>query len=114
MSHLSLLPTVMREVDLLVTALEALSLHPERGGQVPGFGGEVHPVDVWITLGDGLAMGWRYQPDGTLSLVADLQKLSGASALPRLLASISHCYAAHLALREISTQLEGAVVELVG
>lgn len=113
MSHLSLLPTVMREVDLLVTALESLALHPVRGGVVCGFGGELHPVHVRIELKDGLSMGWRWEPDGTLALVADLQSLTGASDLPRLLASITQSYAAHLALREASTHLKGAVVELV-
>lgn len=113
MSHLTILPTVLRDADLLVQALGALQLNPQRGGAVIGFAGEAQPVDVHIRLEDGLRLGWREQRDGSLALVADLERLSRNRALPALLAELTRTYAVHLALREAATQLPEASFELV-
>lgn len=111
MSHLTILPTVLRDADLLVSALDTLQLHPRRDGEVSGFAGDHHPVDVHIRLEDGLFLGWRQLPDGTLALVGDLQQLSRCTRLNRLLGTITRTYAAHLALQEASTHLSEAVVD---
>jgi len=102
MSHLSILPTALREADLLVSALETLQLQPQRQGWVVGFPGDEQPVDVHIRLEGGLSLGWRQQPDGSLALVGDVQRLSQWGRFPGLLTEITRAYAAHLALREAS------------
>lgn len=112
MSHLTILPTVLRDADLLVRALGSLQLNPERGGAVIGFAGEAQPVDVHIRLEDGLRLGWREQRDGSLALVADLERLSRHRALPALLAEVTRTYAVHLALREAATLPPEARVDL--
>ncbi|MEB3303084.1 MAG: DUF1257 domain-containing protein [Cyanobacteriota bacterium] len=111
MSHLTILPTVLRDRELLISALEALQLAPQRGGFVMGFGGEQHPVDVQIHFESGQRLGWRQQRDGSLELVADLQRVAQGNALPELLGEITRTYAAHLALREASISFSGASIE---
>lgn len=113
MSHLTILPTVLRDLELMVSALEALHLEPQRGGTVSGFGGEQQAVDIRIHLEQGGSLGWRQQPDGSLALVADLQKLAHGTAVPGLLAEITRTYATHLALKEASTSFSGATVDFL-
>ena len=111
MSHLSILPTVLRDADHLVASLESLDLSPIRGGDLRGFQ-EICPVEVRVTLADGHALGWSRQSDGSLALVGDLQRLSRSLPLQRLLARITRAYAARLALAEAAEHLPGAVVQV--
>lgn len=113
MSHLTILPTVLRDPALLVSALESLQLNPQREGTMSGFGGESEPVDILIRLKDGLCLGWRRQADGSLGLVGDLQRLHRSNHLSGLLSEITRTYAAHLALREAAAHLPGVHLELV-
>jgi hypothetical protein len=111
MSHLSILPTVLRDADRLVASLEGLGLEPGRGGELRGFQ-ESLPVEVLVAVGDGMALGWRRQPDGSLALVGDLQRLSRSRSLQRLLERITRAYAARQALQEAAERLPGALVHL--
>ncbi|MEB3261227.1 MAG: DUF1257 domain-containing protein [Cyanobacteriota bacterium] len=113
MSHLTTLPTVLRDVDLLVSALEGLGLHPERDGRVIGFAGEAQAVAVAIALDEGSRLGWRRQSDGSLGLVGDLSRLSRHQDLPFLLGEITRAYGARLALQEASAHLPGAELTVV-
>ncbi|MEB3317293.1 MAG: DUF1257 domain-containing protein [Cyanobacteriota bacterium] len=113
MSHFTTLPTVLRDTDLLVAALESLQLQPEREGCLIGFAGEEQPVAVRIRLGEGLCLGWRRQADGCLALVGDLSRLSRSAELTGLLGDITRAYAVHLALREASDRFAGAVLSVV-
>jgi hypothetical protein len=114
MSHFTTLPTVLRDTDLLVAALESLGLNPQRGGRLVGFAGDEEPVAVLLTLREGSALGWRPRGDGTLALVGDLTRLGRHDDLAALLGSITRAYAARLALREASAHFPGAVLDLVG
>lgn len=111
MSHLSILPTVLRDADHLVASLESLNLHPIRGGSLHGFQ-ESRPVDVRVELADGQSLGWSRQSDGSLALVGDLQRLSRSGPLQRLLGRITRAYAARLALAEAAERFPGAVVSV--
>jgi hypothetical protein len=111
MSHLSILPTVLRDTDHLVASLESLDLHPIRGGNVRGFE-ESRPVEVRVEFADGQSLGWIRQSDGSLALVGDLQRLSRSRPLQRLLGRITRAYAARQALAEAAAQLPGAVVKV--
>jgi hypothetical protein len=111
MSHLSILPTVLRDADHLVASLESLNLQPIRGGSLRGFQ-ESRPVEVRVELADGQALGWSRQSDGSLALVGDLQRLSRSGPLQRLLGRITRAYAARLALAEAAEHFPGAVVSV--
>ena len=113
MSHLSILPTVLRHEELLVQALQDLSLPVEHGGALRGFADQREPVLVRAQLPQGLWLGWARQPDGSLALVGDLQRLGRSTSLQQLIGQITRRYAAHLAVRDLQRDWSGASVELV-
>ncbi len=98
MSHLSILPTVLRDTDVLAAALAGLGLVPDWGGQLEGFAGSGEPVLLRVTLEGGLQLGWRRQPDGSLALIGDLQRLSRSLPVQRLISTITRRYATAIAL----------------
>ena len=57
MSHLSILPTTLRDVDLLAEALTDLGQQVQLGGAVEGFAGERVPVLVRLDLAPGPLLG---------------------------------------------------------
>lgn len=140
MSHLSILPTLLRDVDLLAEALTDLGQVVHRGGAVEGFAGERVPVLVRLDLAGGsllgsqsqtqakravrptngsliasFSLGWARQLDGTLALVGDLGRIAVASPLQELLSQISHRYALRQALQAAGTSdLAGAELSLDG
>ena len=112
MSHLSILPTVLRDADGLMASLQALGLEPRAGGVLQGFADERQPVAVQVVLPDGLPLGWARQADGSLALVGDLQRLSQHRQLSSLLARITRHYAAQMALRDAHHHFAGARVSV--
>ncbi len=112
MSHLTILPTVLRDADCLAATLEGLGLFPEWGGQLLGFSGEERAVALRVTLPGGVPLGWGRQDDGSLALVGDLQVLSRSRELPALLGRITRDYAARLALREATVAIPEAVLQV--
>jgi hypothetical protein len=113
MSHFTTLPTVLRDADLLVSALESLDLQPQRDGLLIGFAGEELPVAVHIRLADGLCLGWRRETDGCLALVGDLPRLGRSAELTALLGAITRAYAVRLALRDAAVHIPGAELRVV-
>ena len=114
MSHLSILPTVLRDETVLAQALTDLELCPQPAGLLIGFAGEQQPVSLRVQLPDGLQFGWVRQPDGSLALVGDLQRLSRSHAVQQLIGRITRRYAARLALQTAAREMPGTVVQLVG
>ncbi len=112
MSHLTILPTILRDADRLEAVLIARGLRPVRGGSLPSFPPERQPVELQAELADGLQLGWQRQADGSLGLVCDLQRLSRNQRLERLLGEITRAYAARKALQEAASQLPTAQIEL--
>jgi hypothetical protein len=112
MSHLSILPTVLHDADVLAASLEALGLQPLWGGHLEGFAGEREPVLLQVRCGSGHRLGWRRQADGSLALVGDLQRLSRSQNLQGLLARITRRYAASSALAAAQRHLPTAQVSL--
>ena len=110
MSHLSILPTVLRDVDILAASLEAMGFSPCGGGELRGFGAESKPVLLQVRLGDDLSLGWCRGADGSLALVGDLQRLSRCRSLPPLLARLTRDYAARDALLQAQLQLPNALI----
>ncbi len=114
MSHLSILPTVLRDETVLAQALTDLALSPEPAALLRGFAGEQQPVSLRVQLPEGLQIGWARQPDGSLALVGDLQRLSRSHAVQQLIGRITRRYAARFALQNAARELPGTVVQLVG
>jgi hypothetical protein len=112
MSHLSILPTVLRDADCLAASLEALGLNPSRGGSLQGFGPDAQAVELQVQVA-GLAIGWQRQSDGTLALVADLQRLSRSTAAAPLLSRLTRTYAARIALAQAQADPALAAAEVV-
>jgi hypothetical protein len=114
MSHLSILPTVLRDTDILHQALACLGLTSEPGGELLGFAGECQPVAISVQLEGGQKLGWQRSADGSLNLVGDLQQLSRSLTLQTLLSRITRAYAACQALQEASHGLPTALLEFHG
>jgi hypothetical protein len=114
MSHLSILPTVLRDVDILHQALGSLGLPSEAGGELLGFAGERQLVAISVQLEGGQKLGWQRSADGSLCLVGDLQQLSRSHTLQSLLGMITRAYAARQALQEASMRLPTALLEFHG
>ena len=114
MSHLSILPTVLRDEDILHLALGSLGLASQAGGEVVGFGGQRQPVAISVQLEGGQRLGWQRSADGSLAFVGDLQQLSRSLSLKNLLGKITRAYAARQALEEASLGLPTALLEFHG
>lgn len=132
MSHLSILPTRLRDVDLLAEALTDLGQQVHRGGAVEGFAGERVPVLLRLDLAPGpllatqgkpiarkipqsssFSLGWARQLDGSLALVGDLGRIAAAGPLQELLSQLSRRYALLQALRDAAgSAFAGAQVTL--
>ena len=112
MSHLTILPTVLRDADRLTTVLTTLGLQPQRGGSLEAFPGDTSAVLLQVRLADGQAFGWQRQSDGSLALVCDLQRLSRSRTLAPLIGRITRAYAAHQAIESAALHLPGAAIEL--
>ena len=112
LSHLTILPTVLRDVDCLAATLKGLGLLPEWGGQLLGFSGEGKAVVLRVILPEGIPLGWGRLGDGSLALVGDLQVLSRSRELPALLGRITRDYAARLALQQAAVFIPEAVLQV--
>ena len=112
MSHLSILPTVLRDEIVLAQALRDLGLEPLPAGELRGFAAEREAVSLRVQLPEGLQIGWRRQPDGSLALVGDLQRLARSRSVQQLISRITRHYAAHQALQSARRELPGAHVAL--
>ena len=58
-------------------------------------------VRLWVRLEGGQQLGWRSGIDGTLELVADLERVSRDHTLQALLSRLTRAYAARQALDEL-------------
>ncbi|NDG73765.1 MAG: DUF1257 domain-containing protein [Synechococcaceae bacterium WB8_1B_136] len=113
MSHLSILPTVLRDASVLTAALEDLGLQVEQGGLLRGFADDQQPVTLQVRFTDGTRLGWARQGNGSLALVGDLQRLGRSHRLQQLLGRITRGYAARLALQQAGERLPDATISLI-
>jgi len=112
MSHLSILPTVLRDEIVLAQALCDLGLEPLPAGELKGFAAEREAVCLRVKLPEGLQIGWRRQADGSLALVGDLQRLARSRSVQQLIGRITRHYAARQALQTARRDLPGATLAL--
>ena len=97
MSHLSILPTVLHDVERLVESLESFGLEVHRGGELTTPVGSQN-VCLWVRVEGGQQLGWRQSAAGSLELVADLERVSRDHNLQTLLSRLTRAYAARQAL----------------
>ena len=107
MSHLTILPTVLRDAEALAHCLEALGHQPVWGGVLKGFADDCQSVVLQIDLGGEARLGWSRQQDGSLALVGDLQRLSRSKSVASLLGDITRRYATHRALSALAEPAQG-------
>ena len=110
MSHLSILPTVLRDEQLLASSLESLGHKPHWDGVITTpIGSE--SVRLHLELPSGQRLGWRYDAENNnLVLVADLERLSHDITVQQLLSKLTRAYAARDAL-EAAQSCPGALVD---
>ena len=99
MSHLTILPTVITDLELLEETLLAEHYLVQRPGLIKAFGEDIFTADLVATDRSGLQMGWRWDSDGSLSLMLDLGQTKDSAGHQTSLKTILRAYALRSALR---------------
>ena len=99
MSHLTILPTVITDLELLEETLLAEHYLVQRPGLIKAFGQDVFPAELVATDSSGLQMGWRWDADGSLALMLDLGQTKNSAGHKTHLKTILRAYALRSALR---------------
>ena len=100
MSHLSILPTLVTDLDLLEIALLSEGFNVFRGGVVSSF--DTHQsVDLSAVHPSGLQLGWKHSDNQPhFDLVADLAAPQGSGQTEPGLRRVLRRYAIHQAMRQ--------------
>ena len=93
MSHLSILPTVFTNLELLEQALCDEGFTVERTTELKGFADDYHAVDVHATHGAAVSLGWTQRRDGTIVMHGDIQRISHKPGLEQRLQRVTRRYA---------------------
>ncbi|MGB4534498.1 MAG: DUF1257 domain-containing protein [Synechococcus sp.] len=99
MSHLTILPTVITDLELLEETLLAENYLVQRPGLIKAFGQDIYPAELVATDSSGLQMGWRWDADGSLALMLDLGQTKNSAGHKTHLKTILRAYALRSALR---------------
>ena len=99
MSHLTILPTVITDLELLEETLLAEHYLVQRPGLIKAFGQDIYPAELVATDSSGLQMGWRWDADGSLALMLDLGQTRNSVGHKTHLKTILGAYALRSALR---------------
>ncbi len=98
MSHLTILPTVIKDLELLEETLLAENYLVQRPGLIKAFGQDIYSADLVATDRSGLQMGWRWDTDGSLALMLDLGQTNDSAGHQTRLKTILRAYALRSAL----------------
>ena len=99
MSHLTILPTVITDLELLEETLLAEHYLVQRPGLIKAFGQDIYAAELVATDRSGLQMGWRWDADGSLALMLDLGQTRDSAGHKTHLKTILRAYALRSALR---------------
>ena len=99
MSHLTILPTVITDLELLEETLLAENYLVQRPGLIKAFGQDIYSAELVATNRSGLQMGWRRDDDGSLALMLDLGQTRNSAGHKTHLKTILRAYALRSALR---------------
>ena len=112
MSHLSILPTAITDLDRLASVLSAEGYSVEREATLSGFGDDQQHVALKATSPSGVHFAWRRCQSGTrLELLADVERQGAALTYRSRLQRIVRLYALAEALDAVATNplLQGAI-----
>ena len=112
MSHLSILPTALTDLERLASVLVSEGYAIERHGMLSGFGGESHHFDLKATSPCGVHFAWRRaQQSSSLELLADVERQGAAETYQPRLQRIVRLYALAKALDTVSasSSLQGVI-----
>ena len=102
MSHLSILPTLVTDLELLELSLQAEGFRVKRDGLVSSFDRH-QSVDLAAQRASGEQLGWRRTDEQhQFELVADLSAPEGSGRTESALRRVLRRYALNTALREAS------------
>jgi hypothetical protein len=104
MSHLSILPTLVNDLDLLASALRSEGFVVEVEGQICSFG-TPHTMALAAMHSTGLALGWTWNSNhDSLDVVMDLGSPLQTVSAERILSLVLRRYALQQALRDADHQ----------
>ncbi|MGC6483563.1 MAG: hypothetical protein ACON4T_08375 [Synechococcus sp.] len=104
MSHLSILPTSITDLDRLAAVLVSEGYAIERHGELIGFAGESHAFDLKATSPCGVSFAWRRSAHSpTLELLADVERQGAAAPYQPRLQRLVRLYALAQALDTVAT-----------
>ena len=99
MSHLSILPTALTDLERLASVLTAEGYSIEHNGVLTAFPGEQADFDLKATHSTGLHFAWRRSSTAnTLELISDVERQCSVVAYARHLQRIVRLYALSQAL----------------
>ena len=102
MSHLSILPTMLTDLEDLAVALVAEGYAVQRHSTVETLGSGMVPVDLVASRGDRVCFAWRRPDQGErLELLSDLQREVWSAGSQLRLRSILRRYALMQALKSV-------------
>jgi len=104
MSHLSILPTALTDLDRLSSVLASEGYRIQRNGVLNEFPGVQASVDLIATHSSGVSFAWRRATtSNTLELVADVERQSSTETYGRRLQRINRLYALSQALDSVQS-----------
>ena len=89
MSHLSVLPTLINDLTLLAQALNEEGFHTTAPGSIRDFHGRKLTFDLVACESSNRSLAWKHCGDGSLSLIADLHRLTKDSNVPEIIHNIN-------------------------
>jgi len=112
MSHLSILPTALTDLDRLASVLTAEGYHVVRNGVLTAFPGEQSNFDLMATHSGGLHFAWRRSATSNhLELISDVERQGSVATFGPRLQRIVRLYALSQALDAVqSSALSESVV----
>lgn len=114
MSHFNTLRSKLTDAELLKTSLRDLGINVKTNAEVRGTGCQRAQADIVAVLEGGYDLGWSYNANGSLSLIADLWGVSRKHNMAELLSSINQRYAVNKTLTQVQRPgLQNATIQVV-
>ncbi|MBV8885550.1 MAG: DUF1257 domain-containing protein [Chroococcidiopsidaceae cyanobacterium CP_BM_RX_35] len=114
MSHFTALRSQLTNIEILKVSLHHLGIAVQTNAEVRGAACQRVQADVVAVLEGDYDLGWSYNAQGSLDLVADLWGVARKHNLTKLMSLINQKYAVNKTLAEVKCPgLQKANVKLV-
>ncbi len=113
MSHLTVIPTLLNDLQVLERALISQGFTVRRPDHIVDFDGKPNFVDISAEANDGKLLAWVRGTDGNLELVIDLFKFSSKKSSNNSLDKILKSYAAIKALEAAKDITSVSLVKVI-